>query len=129
MSCGTRDVMVWSTILHLVVREDQPKRPLRAGKLVFLIAAGGAHTYEQNMEAAKELRREPGQPFARPHLVVREMPKTRIFFKLEDSPLVVHLVIPRLLIWVHCVLFCAPNNLSLSLSSSIQLSQAMAKFS
>jgi thymidylate synthase len=68
------DVIVWSTILHLVRREvhmrTKGQRNLQAGYLNFCISAGGAHVYAlnfQNMETL--LDREP-KPGVLPHLVV-----------------------------------------------------------
>ena len=56
------DVACWSVILHLVRREVYLRsgRVLAAGRIYFIIAAGGAHAYEQNMAAFEELlKRDP----------------------------------------------------------------------
>jgi len=55
------DVCCWSTILHLVRREVFKRcgRRLAAGRVFFLIAAGGAHVYEINKPAFQELLERP----------------------------------------------------------------------
>ena len=60
------DVVVWSTILHLVCREvyirTSGTRNLTAGTLYFDISAGGAHVYNDNMDDVKVLmERKPIQ--------------------------------------------------------------------
>lgn len=67
------DLVVWSTILHLVRREVTKRYgyKLLAGKLAFCIASGGAHYYKCNQSEFLELlRREPKkdcQPYLEIH--------------------------------------------------------------
>lgn len=51
------DVCCWSIILHLVRREVKMRcgRVLLAGRVFFVIAAGGAHVYDVNKPAFQEL--------------------------------------------------------------------------
>jgi thymidylate synthase len=56
------DECCWSVILHLVRREVYRRcgRLLAAGKVFFVIAAGGAHVYDANKESFEKLRtRDP----------------------------------------------------------------------
>lgn len=56
------DICCWSIILHLVRREvfRRSRRRLAAGRIFFIIAAGGAHVYDINKDAFEELlQRKP----------------------------------------------------------------------
>ena len=67
------DVCCWSIILHLVRREVHKRcgRVLAAGRVFFIIAAGGAHVYDINKANFDELlRRKPILLDESPELIV-----------------------------------------------------------
>jgi thymidylate synthase len=75
------DVIVWSVILHLVRRDVwlRSGRKLKAGKLHFSIAAGGAHVYALNQSCCAQLLRR--QPFdgQQPHMRIDVDDDTNLF--------------------------------------------------
>lgn len=67
------DVCCWSVILHLVRREVYRRcgRLLAAGKVFFVIAAGGAHVYDANKESFEKLRTRDPYLDVSPELIIK----------------------------------------------------------
>ena len=71
------DVCCWSIILHLVRREVFRRcgRRLAAGRVFFIIAAGGAHVYEINKPTFQELLKRNPLPLVDPPELIVETDK------------------------------------------------------
>jgi thymidylate synthase len=70
------DIIAWTVVLHLVRYEVRRRtaphhRALRAGRLLFTIAAGGAHVYTVNEEAMQELLTRRPKAGVRPSLTIK----------------------------------------------------------